>query len=64
MKSVCIICNQKRTPATCYPHDSAEGPKVALPYAEKTSFFAFEDALDDWREITELLGGPGAVIST
>ena len=28
--------------------------KVAPAYDGQTSFFAFEDAIDDWRDITEL----------
>ena len=28
--------------------------KVAPAYGGRTSFFAFEDAIDDWRDITEL----------
>ena len=28
--------------------------RVALAYDRRTSFFAFEDAIDDWCDITEL----------
>ena len=53
MKSVSTIC-ENRTPASCYSHGPEDGPKVALPYARKTSFVSIEDACNDWCDIKEL----------
>ena len=50
------IRNEKRHTSVPYdPHDSADDDtKVAPAYDGRTSLFAFEDAIDDWCDITEL----------
>ena len=45
---------RRSTPQPHTIHMTQQITRVAAAYDRRTSFFAFEDAIDDWRDITEL----------
>ena len=49
------IRNEKKQPSVEYdPHDSADDHKSGSSVWWTSQLFAFEDAIDDWCDITEL----------
>ena len=54
MESIWLLCNEKSTSADLNPYDATDDHEGSPAYDGRTSFFAFEDAIDDWCDITEL----------
>ena len=54
MESIRLLCSEKSTPTTLYPYDAANDHEGSLGIRWKNQFFAFEDAIDGWCDITEL----------